>query len=502
VQEKPKVEDLLTLARGLELLDEAALAGIEARGRVDSVRMRDGTEEKRWEVREVHPAEAAVTVTSMRGGRPTPPRKVALREIAASSLLALAEPPNGELHPLARAMGLLAQIREGGTGDLRLVRAAYRHVRLELERAQHSGHVSDRVDQRLREIDAEQEKREDQARQDFNWAEEYIRRKDWASAKYLVDGLRSDANPRHWTAFHDAQREEIDRGFALVVSNLSDLELLDHFPGTQIDTKDGVTSIRLNFESVVQLENFRRELGRAWGVLEPAASPHAVTPGGANLRFHLLRGIEETLVRDRPLSLTSPFDPARPITMEFTLYTGATPFFHALDIDGVQVGILSADPTSVAWRDRWRIPEGRFPVEKGEKLPRLDFYGRGRGIAFHAGTDFGDPERWAWPEASHARRHEEWEEDAKKRPLGGVLFAFEPDRHYRVRLVRERGKLSLFVDGQLVVSEEKSEWATRGRGSDADPMVGRGSGRLQVATWTPAAIDDLVVTGVVRKQWR
>jgi hypothetical protein len=325
----------------------------------------------------------------------------------------------------------------------------------------------------------------------------------WPDAHNRLEDLRREGSPRRFTRFFDERRAEIDALAARVEAHLSDRRLLDHFPGTWISSKDGVTTIRFDFEAAPQMENFRRDLGRGWAVREPYAAPQAVTPGTSSTRLHLLRGMDDALVRDRPLSVTSPFDPAKPITVEFALDTLSSPFFLAIDVDGLQSGILSADPESPAWRERWRFPDGVFPAEKSESVPAHDHYGRGRGVLFHAGTDFGDPPAWGWPPTSHGRFHPDWaEEIRKRRELPGHLFAFEPDRRYEVKVVRDRGRITLFVDGREIASAQRTEWQTRGRASDIDRLVRGGTGRIQILSWTPVAIDDLTITGTILERWR
>jgi hypothetical protein len=211
----------------------------------------------------------------------------------------------------------------------------------------------------------------------------------------------------------------------------------------------------------------------------------------------------EGLVLDCPFVLPCIYDPAEKISVEFDLYTLKSPFFIAFDIDGLQVAVLSADPTSKAYGERWRFPADVPMLKDERKPPTVNWYGRGRGIAFHAGRGFGDPtdvKSWKWPRAGQGRNFERWGKLEKERDP--QVFAFEPRAQMRVRIVRERGRVSLYVRDKLIDSREEPEWALRGATSDSNPRIQMGTGRIQIWTWTPIAIDDLRISGRVLDRWR
>ena len=57
-------------------------------------------------------------------------------------------------------------------------------------------------------------------------------------------------------------------------------------------------------------------------------------------------------------------------------------------------------------------------------------------------------------------------------------------------------------DGELVIERENHRWTTVGAHSELDRKVRNGSGRIQVLTWTPMVIDDLVLRGTIREGWK
>ncbi|MFM8979282.1 MAG: protein kinase domain-containing protein [Planctomycetia bacterium] len=263
--------------------------------------------------------------------------------------------------------------------------------------------------------------------------------------------------------------------------------------------------VAYDFDSDLQLGPQHWAAGQA--VLEPVVGP-ALTPDPTRpqQRLHLLRGFDAP-ARDLPLVWPSIFDPAEPITVEFEAFAAPEPAFLAVDIDGAKVAVLSLDPR---WMPAARVAPGA-PLLAGEKrLPAVDPFGRGRGVAFHDGLDFGDPPAWRRPDGSSA-----WPEGGRGpslpseppvRVLSGDLFAFAPPgplgaASLRVKVVREWRRMSLFVDDRLVASEERSEWERRGTQSERQPAMRQGSGAIRLLTYTPLAIDNLVLTGTVRRAW-
>jgi hypothetical protein len=494
------IDDLALLADGLDSLYRNALEEVRARGRIAPVRLRAGGEEKRWDIVEVHPGERAATVRVQRAGRPGEPQRRGLQELEIGQVAELARGARASLAPLEEAVVLLSDLPERGSGDLRPVLERLRRVQGALKGARREGAFLESVARRVGELAREQEEREAAAHIAYQQADLYVRLKQYPSAHFhLLDLLREDS-PRHHTGYVDRNEGRIRALMDVVEGELSDEQLLAHLPGARISSQGNVTSALFDYETPVQLEVFRREGGRGLAVLEPYVPPAAVTPEvKPNTRLHLLRGLDGDLHRHRPLSLQNPFDPAETIEVEFDLFTLTSPFFLAVDVDGVQVGVLSVDPTSPAYAERFRFPEDVPLLEKGEKPPTHDGYGRGRGVAFHAGPDFGDPPGWAWPAGAQGAA---LGEARTGRDVPGPLFSFEPLTRYRVKVVRQRGKMTLFVDDREIRSEEQAEWATRGRSSDREKGIRGGTGRIQILTWTPQAIDDLRLSGVVMERWR
>jgi hypothetical protein len=191
-----------------------------------------------------------------------------------------------------------------------------------------------------------------------------------------------------------------------------------------------------------------------------------------------------------------PFDAGGERSVSFA-YWPMTPVFLAIDLDGVQVGVLSADPQS------YRFPND-VPMVEGEKTPpKVNFYGRGRGVLFHAyspkggeKTSFGDPASWAWDKDQigravlNPRRRPEYE----KR-----LFAFEAGRDakqppHRVKLVHnpETGRVALLVDDREVLAETSDRWKTG---------AFKQTGRIQILSYTTCAIDGLEISGRISREW-
>ncbi|MFO0932765.1 MAG: serine/threonine-protein kinase [Planctomycetota bacterium] len=227
-----------------------------------------------------------------------------------------------------------------------------------------------------------------------------------------------------------------------------------------------------------------------WARVEvaPSSADRVVTPGEKPPRaLRLLPGAGRETVADRPLVLASPFVANAPRSLEFR-YFAESPFALAIDLDGVQVAILSDDPQLYPFPpDVPRLPDEAAP-------PKYDVYGHGRGIRFRAATELTDPARWGWDDL-HQGRHfvpPNVNSPTVKRELSGRAFAFRAqERPYRVRLTwhPERGA-ELYVDDEL-------------RASDRSEAVraARPSGRLQVLLLTSGVIDDLKVRGRVDEAW-
>jgi serine/threonine-protein kinase len=510
---RAELEDLRRrLPAALEALLTSALDGLLGRPghRAEDVRLRDGTSERVWHVvrwdRQLHRLEVEV-------GRRREPKSVSLWAVHPQQLLAWYEEwaashpgePSGlpQAGALVRAVALLASPTLPPESDLRPARDFHVALDKALEEAGIGGTFRQRFRDEAVRWSTDQGDRERNASAAFGSARQHFHAARYESAFNQLNRLNDPEGALRLTDHYDQNRERIAALTADVEKELANRRLAVHLPGARITVAgsepDARTTVRLDFQDLAQLQIPLE----GSGILEPyARQDRPVTPGEIeNLRLHLHRG-KEGLVRGLPLVLPSVFDPAAPIVVSFNLYTASSPFFLGVDVDGLQVGVLSADPLSPAWRERWRLPDDLEPIREGDQPPKVSGYGRGRGVAFHAGAGFGDPSRWDWPAAGHGRNHESWDPDTRRKPLPANLFAFEPERFYDVRVVRERGKITLFVDDQEIASAEHTEWREVGATSDRDPTVRRGTSRIQILAWTPQAIDDLQMEGVVLEQWR
>jgi hypothetical protein len=249
----------------------------------------------------------------------------------------------------------------------------------------------------------------------------------------------------------------------------------------------------LDVEALFEFENdtpLKASFVAGWARVEvaPADPDRVVTPGGSpNRALRLLPGAGRETVADRPLVLASPFLSTAPRSLEFR-YFAESPFALAIDLDGVQVAILSDDPQRYPFPpDVPRLPDEAAP-------PKFDVYGHGRGIRFRAATDLIDPARWVWDDL-HQGRHfvpPNVNGPTVKRELAGRAFAFRTqERSYLVRLTwhPERGA-ELYVDDELRAADRSEAM-----------RAARPSGRLQVMLLTSGVIDNLKLRGRVDEAW-
>jgi tRNA A-37 threonylcarbamoyl transferase component Bud32 len=505
------VERMRVAADALDNLHELVLPWLKSQRSVTDVRTwaPDGsvTAHRRWQIVSVDEGARELRVRvprrgSSRAHETTIPLRDVLVETLAVWAAAAGHPLAGEaLHGAILELATLEHVHDDPGRDLRKLVRRYDALMRRLVQADPAGTWHGLVMLLRDTLRGYQEERERQARrtiQQVNWA---VTGKDgndprWLRAQSLYEQL---ANPegklRDTDEFEKNQRILEDQA-ALARRELAQQDLLRRVPGAGVESlQGGRYGFIFDFDDEMQMQNFDRVLG----ALE-AYRGKAVTPtGSVARRLHLLRGMEG-VVRDRPLSIESMFDPHVKIVVEFKMFAPRS-LLLAIDIDGVQVAICSADPTY--WK--WRFPSDAPLLEGENKLPEYDFHGRGRGIAFHAGPDFG-PEfpqgNWDWHRFSRGEHHGRWADPAWLEKYRSRLFAFEPGREYKVRVVRTRGTIELWVDGELIAQKSETIWTHVGGTSDIDPKTRRGSGRIQILTWTPMAIDDLVLEGTVRKSWR
>ncbi|MHC5010296.1 MAG: hypothetical protein ACYTG6_05005, partial [Planctomycetota bacterium] len=495
---RAEIAEMVQIADALERLQRAAKQHMAERRRLEHVRLSDGTVARRWEVVDV--LEHAVIVLPTRGGAR---RTVSLNEIHPAQLLTWAEDLGQPLDPLARAVGMLGALPEQTPSDLRPLVADLTKIADRLRKAGYVGGLAGWVDRELELRRNEQNTREGTALRASSWALIYVSKALYESAFHQLMLLLRERSVLQLTDAFEEKRAEIDSLMAQVERELANRALAERLPGARIQVQgtgpDARTKVTLDWEDAAQTE----VPVRGHGVLETYARSEPTTPRATgNTRLHLLRGMEG-LQRDLPLAFPNVFDPAMPISLTFDYFPGHSPFFLGIDVDGLQTGVLSADPISPAYRERWRFDDDLPTIDGEQAAPRYDGYGRGRGVAFHAGVGFGDPGGWHWPRKGHGRNYEVWDPEKTRDPPPGELFAFVPrDEPYRVRVERDRGRITLYVDDEEIASAERPSWAEHGRTSDRDRRVRGGTGLLQIVTWTPAAVDNVELAGVLLEAWR
>ncbi len=492
-----EIEGILQLAEAYQAMSHSALDGLMRLQRVEDVDMRAGPPERRWTVVSTHPDELAVIVRTSRGG---PEERRLLADVAVDQLADWATPPDGTLPALERAAALLAGTPLEDPTDLRPTRKLYVRLVEAMREARYEGAFRKWAEERAVAAEIQQDQREADAREGIQRAEYYLLREEYQKAFNFVEELTRPGSRLQQTVAYDKQKARIAEWKERVEKEVANLELVRLFPGARIRVEGDETSIFYDFEDPLQLDSWRKGESRATGALEPYNSDRPITPAQNNHRLTLNRGVEG-LILDRPLTLKSIFDPAKRIEVSFDLHTFPSPFLHIIDIDGLQVGVLSADPTGRAYRERWRFPEDVPLLPDEQTAPRTNWYGRGRGVAFHAGKGFGDPRDWEWPAFGGGRNHERWRKAGPR--LSQDLYAFEPSEIVRVKVVREGGTITLFVENREVDSASSEKWAQIGRISDASPRGRRpGTGLIQILAWTPQGIDNLRVQGTVLERYR
>ncbi len=515
--DRARVRALRAVPEALESVLGGALGRLaelaRSQGRIEALRVRapPGTGGERypeWRRLEVLEVEAAPPAFTARGRAPGSRStagvrvRIPLSQVHPEDLAALAAQAGAAPHPLAAALldlfGLEPVADRPGV-DLRRLAEGYARVQQRLE-AQAGGTALAEVVGTLRaELQRLQERRESEAAGHLHAGQYYMAlappryRRAHDHFSLLVD----PAGRLLLTQAMDPKSlETVRRHLQVCEEEIRRDQLGALVPGVHVEERpDGQHALEWDFEEPEQMALF----DRIFGVVE--VNPHRVTsPSPTARRLHLLRGLQG-VVRDRELSLRSPFDPARPLEVEFNLDVGVGSIFFGVDLDGVAVCVCSADPNYWKWQVRRDAPL----LEGETELPALDALGRGRGVAFHAGPDFGISfplGGWDWPSLGAGRNHAAWRDAAYLERHRARLFAFAPrDKPYRVRVVRQRERLELHVDGELIVERSEPAWAERGGTSDLEPRMRNGSGRIQVLTWTPAAIDDLRITGTLRPSW-
>jgi serine/threonine-protein kinase len=508
-----EVEALQPLGAAVERLYDRAMDGLrmqhESRKRLP-VRLRGGPPADRpWLITGVDLA-ARTFESQGAGSSAREPRRRSLFDLEPAQIVELARAgPVAPTDRLALALGgvaVLPSFEAAQSGDARAALSAYAAA-IDALLAAHGPPLLVRSMQQARAaLEQDVYKREVTASGYEDNVRIYLQQERYADAYYYVIQLLNDPRLRGSAHVSDPKNH------ARILAMLAQIE-----KKIAVDSMErvlpGVRARRLQADVWELLYDFDTDLQigpvnftSGYGVLEPVEGP-VVTPDRTRLqqRLHLLRGFEEP-VKDLPLAWPSIFDPADPITVELDVFASERPYVLAIDVDGVQVAILSLDPR---WLPQFRM-DPDAPLLEGEKrLPEVDGFGRGRGVAFHEGADFGDLQAWkapgggsAWPLLGRGPR---LAAEAPK-PPAGETFGFPPRGpmapvSWRVKVVREWKRLSLYVDDVLIVAEEREEWGRRGTHSERQPRMGNGSGAIRILTWTPLAIDNLKVTGTVRRAW-
>ena len=474
------------------------------------VRGTDGLWEnhERWVLQSVDTVRGVVRVKRARKGSRMAILEIPIQRVDLERVRAWANRSGADVPPLADPLvdlALLPPATDEPGKDLRVRLAAYRKVLSALEALEPDGGWTKLTRNREQDLEGHQGLRErnaDDAATNINWL---FNKKGGPEYKRVLDFWERLSDPEgrlRYTDAFESKRADLAKTAKLCKEAIEQQELLALFyGGVDVEEFDQGTAgkrhrITFDFDDPPQMRNFHR----AFGELEPTGG--AITPVARGYRLTLLKGVQGLLL-DRPLSLVNMMDTSRKIRVEFTIDTarGRGSSLLAIDIDGVQICISSLDPNY--WR--WKFPIDTPLLDDEEQLPEYDFEGRGRGIAFHHGKDFGRSfplGNWTWDKLSDASNFEKWKDRSYLLKHQDKLFAFEPGQIYRVRVERERDVLRLVVDDKLIVQKRNIRWGHTGKHLEAGDGFRNGSGMIQILSTTPLSIDDLVIEGTVTKNWR
>ncbi len=510
-------EALREAARALETLHAGALAHLEAlraaggTTTLDDVRYRtaDGTwvRAKRLILRDLDTTDGVLFVRIPRGDR----RGTAEIRVGSIDLAVLTRwhaQTGAALAPVHAAILAIAELPppEDKPGvDLRPVLAAYRALQDRFGEQPPGPQWRRLVGELAVQLEDRQQLREDEARRAIQKVKDLFYDDKWKGLIELVDKLLDPKGSLRYTkAVENVIDDLIDkRRWARDALDKDELRAFFHgdVEPVELEGKGGpdggrATQLTFDFDDLKQLKNFERGFARWEGQVVTGAN--GTRGGGRLLVLPDVRG----LLRDRPLVMESMFDPARPITLEVKANLLRGSAMLAFDLDGVQVAICSFDPNF--WKRRFRVGAPR--LENEEELPEFDFYGMGRGVAFHHGPHFGHSfpfGQWDWAVKGQGRNFVKLKERAFIDKAEGRLFAFEPGAAtVKIRIERDRNYMRLFVGGRLVFQGENHRWSKVGGRSEIDGGIRNGSGRIQILSWTPVYLDDLVLTGTLREAWK
>ena len=444
---------LIQLADAYETLLTLAFDGlIQSPGlRVDDVQLKEGTPDPRWIVKDYDKASGTVLVTTTSG---RPGRERSLTEVHPDTLLAWARTQADPLPPLVRAVADMAALPGEEPQDLRRLVERLRGSSTRCE----TRPTRARWPSRCRTASNGWPASNGAAR--TTHASTSRRRGTCStssgsptSARWHLMRLLSSLSSLKFTDYFEKFESEIVAYREQVEKEIANLRLAESFPGTRIGLDGEMSWIHFDFENPIQLQVFKEGPGHATGRIEKYVNnAKPVTPTRADHRFVLNWGMKE-LVRSRPMELPCIFDPAERITLEFTLHTLGSPFFFAVDIDGLQARGPLRRPHVGRLRRTLEVPGGHAaPRRRVGTSPRGLLRSRAR-CGIPQGRGFGDPSSWAWPSDGHGRFWERW---FGSRRLASDLFAFEPQESYRLKIVRDQGSLTLFVNDTEIMRKERS----------------------------------------------
>ncbi len=483
-----------------DLLLERALAGLEARVGpeekrwIDALAFRGGAVERRCEIVEVTRAGRTFVMVSHRGNSTGPRVQKALVDLEQADLERLAN-LSSEVPEEAAAAALHAfSTLPSSSEDVPRALKAHRALRDRLARAGPAlAPLLVWAERASLALSEEAEHLEARAADHFAQGQGHLAKGRYDLAEYHLLG-KLLAPPLSFTTFVRTWEKKIRDDLAGIAGK-KDAELLTKLlVGVTIRRQeprpDGGIDVNLlfTFDMHEQLENFTG----GWARLVGSNAGTVVTPGAVDPDLSLLLhpGSDGEVTKDRPLVFPTCLDPAFEMAVQFTLAgNGGVPLFLGIDLDGVQVGILSADP------QRHPFPSDVPGLEgDGTSPPKYDVYGRGRGVIFRAERDFGDPARWAWPDGNQGRHFvpPEISKKGRKERLDQEWFAFENrDQAYRVKFTRHPdGRVRLEINDQEVASASGEAF-----------RAARPDGKIQLLTFTPCVIDDLQLTGRIPASW-
>jgi tRNA A-37 threonylcarbamoyl transferase component Bud32 len=486
-----------------ERLLERAVAGLQAHvGEAEAqwlhpVPLRDGSTERKWEVKSVDAGAREFVVVSHKGGSVGARETHRLFDLADEMLLRLAGVGEETPEDLGiRALLHLASYDPRAENPF-VRRAPLRAAAAALDAGGQAAPVlREWASARLASVQREVDALEERAAKNWARAQENMDAKQYSVADWHYQELLKP--PLSWTEFSTTRRAAVEAMTNRIVKEFGLTDLKRILVGAEVTLRPSAASapdvldadVRFTFDVPEQLLNFEAD-GVARLVPARPGGRGTVTPEAArdDHSLMLLPDDQGHAVEDRPLVLESPLDPAFERSVSCLLWVDA-PSFFGIDLDGVQVGILSLDPGSSPFPSDVPLLEGETAA------PKSNPYGRGRGVLFRASPAMGNPTTWPWDDGHQGRHFLPKEAAVKPRheQMDRHWFAFEAHRAkpYRLRLVHlpDAQRVSLSIDDREV-------WAETGTAFKAP----RPTGKIQILTFTTCVVDDLVISGRISKPW-